>query len=119
SWIAPSTSITSGTWTIRLLSQTSGTHRADFWFTHAEIATAPFFVQGRTESRLVTSPATGDSVIAVGAYVTRRSWGGVNGSSYVYMDAVMECRDGFTAAAPSRDDLVSAQITTRGRGVAT
>jgi hypothetical protein len=41
-----------------------------------------FFVLGRDDSDLVLAPASGDSVIAVGAYVTRTSWIAENGSTY-------------------------------------
>ena len=116
--VAPSTSISSGTWTIRILSETSGTRRADFWLTYARIGAAPVFVQGKTESRLVMSPATADSVIAVGAYVGRPNWTALNGSTYVFPGAVQYALASFSAAGPRRDNVICPQITAPGCGLA-
>ena len=77
--------LASGTWTIRMTSASSGSHRVDAWLTSYMLGgTAPTFVSGMTEARLVGSPATANGVLAVGAYSTKRTWTAVDGKSYSY-----------------------------------
>jgi minor extracellular serine protease Vpr len=116
---AAGTAIRAGTWTIRMTSQTAGTQRADFWITCGRMGLPPAFVQGKTEMRLVTSPASADSVIAVGAFTSRPSWTAVNGSTYSFPGAVQGGLASFSSTGPRRDGAVCPHITAPGFGLAT
>ena len=109
--------IASGTWRIRFTSLSVGSHRVDSWMTFLR-GPQPTFVQGKTESRLVMSPATADSVIAVGAFVSRPTWTAVNGMTYMFPGAVDGALATFSSPGPRRDGAVCPQITAPGCGLA-
>ena len=110
--------IASGTWTYRFKSNTTGSHRIDAWITTYSLgSTLPVFVQGKTEARLLTSPATGDAMLSAGAYSTKRSWTAVNGSSYVIADAVVGAMAPLSSPGPRRDGVQAPDVAAPGYGV--
>jgi len=108
-----------GTWTWRLSSVASGAHRTDAWLTSFMLGgTSPTFVTGKTETRLVGSPATANNVIAVGAYSTKRSWTAVNAVTYFYPLAVLHDLANYSSPGPRRDGVQVPHVTGPGYGVA-
>jgi len=110
--------VASGTWTYRFRSVASGTHRVDAWLTTFALgSTAPVFVQGMTEARLVASPATGTNILSAGAYSTKRSWTAIDGRSYVLADAVVGDLAPLSSPGPRRDGVQAPDIAAPGYGV--
>jgi subtilisin family serine protease len=66
----------------------------------------------------VASPATADSAIAVGAYVTRSTWTNVLGQTSFYSDnPSIQDLYGISNAGPRRDGVQRPDITAPGEGV--
>ena len=94
------------------------TAEVDLWLYSHTLNEPPSFVSGRTASNLVGSPATADSVIAVGAYVTRTSWRSLDGHSYGYSPApVTGTLAPFSSNGPRRDGVMKPDLTAPGMGV--
>lgn len=112
-------SLAAGTWTLRWTSVATGARRVDAWLTSFMLGgTSPTFVAGKTESRLVGSPATANNVVAVGAYSTKRSWTAVNAATYSYPFAVLQDLANYSSPGPRRDGLQVPHVTAPGYGVA-
>jgi hypothetical protein len=110
--------VASGTWTYRLRSVASGAHRVDAWLTTYSLgSTAPVFVLGKTELRLIASPASANNVLSAGAYSTKRSWVAINGNSYVISDAVVGDLAPLSSPGPRRDGVQVPDIAAPGYGV--
>lgn len=108
-----------GTWTYRFRSAASGTQRVDIWLTTYAIGGGnPTFVQGKTNARLVCSPATATNVVSLGAYSTKTYWYDVNGSYRFYADAVLNDIAGFSSPGPRRDGAQVPTLAGPGYGVA-
>jgi hypothetical protein len=111
--------VASGTWTFRIRSTVAGPWRFDAWLTSWSIGSAvATFVQGKTESRLVGSPACADGAVAVGCYTTKRTWVDINGTTRGYYYAVMNQVANYSAAGPRRDGALLPHVTAPGYGVA-
>lgn len=112
--------VATGTWTFRFTSQAAGTQRVDAWLTQLSIesATKPKFVQGMTEQRMVTSPATANNVIAVGAYATKRYWTDLNGVTRGFVDANEGDIWISSSTGPRRDDIPLPHVASPGLAVA-
>ncbi|MBK8231646.1 MAG: S8 family serine peptidase [Candidatus Eisenbacteria bacterium] len=76
------------------------------------------FAVGMTAEELVASPASADSVIAVAAYVTRKSWKSVNGNTYQYTGglSVGEIAP-FSSRGPRRDGALKPDVAAPGMGI--
>jgi subtilisin family serine protease len=110
--------LAAGTWTIRMTSAASGSHRLDAWLTAYMLGgTLPAFVAGMSETRLVGSPATADGVLAVGAYSTKRTWTAVDGKSYSYSLAALHDLASYSSPGPRRDGQRVPQVAAPGYGV--
>ena len=110
--------VATGTWTYRFKSNTSGAHRVDAWLTTYSLgSTLPVFVSGMTETRLITSPASGTNVLSAGAYSTKRSWTALNGHSYVIADAVVGDMALLSGPGPRRDGVQAPTVAAPGYGV--
>jgi hypothetical protein len=111
--------LAAGTWTWRLTSAASGAHRVDAWLTAFMLGgTSPTFVTGKTETRLVGSPATANNVVSVGAYSTKRSWTALNAGTYSFPLAVLNDLANYPSPAPRRAGLQVPHVTGPGYGVA-
>lgn len=110
--------VAAGTWIYRVTSQTSTPERVDFWITdYALGGSTPVILEGRSDLRLVSSPATADEVISVGAYSTKTTWYDVNGSYRFYSGALLHDLADFSSPGPRRDDALVPHITAPGYGV--
>lgn len=115
----------SGTWTLHFHHVSGGaarhpaaTAQVDLWMYSHTLNSAPAFVTGRTAAKLIASPATADSVIAVAAYVTKRSWSSVDGNTYSYSPApVLGTLAPFSSNGPRRDGVSKPDIAAPGMGI--
>ncbi|HNW60231.1 MAG TPA: S8 family peptidase [bacterium] len=103
----------SGTWQLKV----SGNSEAvDFWL--ASETMSVLFVEGVSTRSTLTVPATGKSVIAVGAYTTRKTWKDFDGNNLT-LDTKGTIKLGdvteFSGAGPSRDNRTKPEITAPGR----
>ncbi|MEZ4653545.1 MAG: S8 family serine peptidase [Candidatus Eisenbacteria bacterium] len=113
-----------GTWTLEIENVTSipTGHSADVdaWlFNHTfGDAHAPYFAQGMTAAKLVSSPATADSAIAVAAYTTRNKWKSVDGNNYMY-NPLPTLGDiaAFSSNGPRRDGVIKPDLAAPGAGI--
>jgi subtilisin family serine protease len=111
--------VAAGTWTLRFTSATSLIHRVDAWLTSWSIGSASAtFVQGKTESRLISSPGTADGAICVTAFTTKRTWVDINNTSRSYFYAVMNQIASYASSGPRRDGMPLPHIAAPGYGVA-
>jgi len=76
------------------------------------------FEQGLEEAEIVGSPATADSVIAVGAYVSKIRWTALDGNNYGYVPAPIrwDIAD-FSSIGPRRDGVLKPDIAAPGMGI--
>jgi len=114
-----------GTWTLIFenISETSsaGEAQTDMWLYQQTLSneSPPVFTQGMTARKLIGSPASADSVIAVAAYVTRSAWPSLDGNSYSYNPPpVLGTIAPFSAQGPRRDGVQKPDIAAPGMGIA-
>jgi subtilisin family serine protease len=113
-----------GTWKIRLdaLSTPAGSTEFDLWNFLSTIVgprgeRVEFFL-GIDDSELVSAPATGDSVIAVAAYITKNHWTASDGRTYGYSPPVTEGQiTGFSSVGPRRDGVLKPEIAAPGMAI--
>ena len=111
--------LASGTWTVGLTAVSNPYFRVDAWLTNWLVGSgSPTFVVGKTESRLIGSPATSHGAVAVSSYTTKRTWTDINGSSRSYYYAVMNQIANYASSGPSRDGSTLPHIAAPGYGVA-
>jgi subtilisin family serine protease len=111
--------VASGTWKYRWTSRSSGSHRVDAWITSYMLGSVkPIFAAGKTEKRLVASPATANGVVSVGAYCTKDQWRAVDGLNYFYPLAALHNLAYFSSPGPRRDGQRVPSVTAPGYGVA-
>jgi hypothetical protein len=112
--------IASGVWRIDLQRQASATDgKIDLWLADWYLPVAPALTSLVSNSALVQSPSTGDSVISVGAFVTKTRWEKEGGGSSSYADdPPMNNLAPFSSPGPRRDGLQRPDIMAPGEGVA-
>ena len=115
-----------GAWRVLLENSTSAPFaseaQVDFWLYYETLpsAGAPSFDPswGMTASKVVGSPATADSVIAVAAYVTRSNWRSVDGNTYAYNPTpTVGAIAPFSSNGPRRDGVMKPDIAAPGMGI--
>lgn len=111
-----------GTWTLQVDNPAKEGPKTpitvDVWLPDYTIAGAPVFVSGRTDQKLVASPAGADSVIAVGAYITKRCWTSTNGSTYCYQgNPPIGSLASFSSRGPRRDGALKPDLCAPGMGI--
>ncbi|MEZ4648107.1 MAG: S8 family serine peptidase [Candidatus Eisenbacteria bacterium] len=115
-----------GTWRIQLENTSPAgvaeNAQADFWIYYQSLSSSdpPTFdsAWGMTAEKLVASPASADSVIAVAAYVTRTSWQSVDGSTYSYNPApALGDIAPFSCRGPRRDGALKPDVAAPGVGI--
>ena len=103
----------SGQWQLKF---TGSSKSLDMWIASESMSVQ--FDRGVSEKTTVTAPATGKSVIAVGAYTTRESWTDLDGNNLT-LDTKGTIKTGdiaeFSGAGPSRDGRTKPEITAPGR----
>jgi subtilisin family serine protease len=111
-----------GTWQLvveRVTPSTTGVFDAwvSDWYLDAG-ALIVSFTSNVDLNKLVMSPATGDSVIAVGAYTTKTQWLNVSGGTSFYVGAppLGQIAD-FTSPGPRRDGVQRPDLCGPGYGV--
>lgn len=109
----------SGTWTLSLARE-SGTASGlcHFWIVNWTLSTtgSPAFVHA-DPSVTVASPATGDGVIATGAYATMNRWTNATGSTSSFGNIPLGAIAGFSAVGPRRDGVQRPDLVAPGYGV--
>jgi len=111
-----------GTWRLevqRLTGATSGL--LDAWISDWKFGSggvSPAFTSSVSYSQLLQSPATGDSIISVGAYSTRTHWKTAAGdSAFFYDNPPLAAIASFSSPGPRRDGVQRPDITAPGQGV--
>ena len=110
-----------GTWRVDF-QRVSGTQVAalDGWIASRLLPgnIEPTFTSAVDPTCLVGSPATGDQVIAAGAYTTKTSWINVSGSTSSYTNPPLaQAIAPFSSPGPRRDGAVRPDVTAPGYGV--
>ncbi|MGH7724910.1 MAG: S8 family serine peptidase [Candidatus Eiseniibacteriota bacterium] len=110
-----------GTWRIDV-QRMSGTQSSPLhgWVAYRRLPgnLEPVFTSGIQPGYLVGTPATGDSVIAVGGYTVKTQWTNVNGSTSSYVGAPpLQTIAPWSAPGPRRDGAQRPDITAPGFGV--
>ncbi len=99
---------------------TGTTAQTDFWIYAHSLSAGPEFVTGwgRSDAKLVGSPASANEVIAVGSYVTRNGWQSSDGNTYHYnpLPEIGEI-SAFSSRGPRRDGVLKPEITAPGQGI--
>jgi len=113
-----------GTWTFTFTPiSIVSTGRVDMWISDtalgASSTTLPSWVQGLVTGWVIGSPASADSVIAVGAYTTKPCWTSINDSSYCWSPVpTNKSLAPFSSQGPLRDGRIKPDISAPGFGVA-
>jgi minor extracellular serine protease Vpr len=114
-----------GDWTINVVSNGTASigKRVDVWIYAAQLGAAgkvPVITAGLDSTTLVGSPADADSVFAVAAHATKRSWYSCGRSAtFSYTGATMNAIASFSNVGPRRDGVLKPEISAPGFGVAT
>ena len=123
-WDKVTTPPASGQWAIRIQNTQVSPHEVDLWIYYVDLGNAPFVIWGNgaqiDNTELVSSPASSDSVIAVGAYVTKTNWPCVaspNGCHYQSPPAIGDIAP-FSSPGPMRDGTTKPEISAPGMGIA-
>ena len=113
-----SNSPVSGVWTLRVHgeAQAESTGELDLWIYQASLEAR--FLQGMSAEELISSPASSDSVIAVGAYITKKSWKSRNGNTYQYSGgpSIGESAP-FSSHGPRRDGELKPDLCAPGMAI--
>jgi subtilisin family serine protease len=115
----------SGTWNVRIQNNSTTTAKEiDFWISITSLGTGASvaWTDGTQidNAELVTTPATSDEVIAVGAYVTKVSWpcvASASGCGYSLPPQIGVIA-GFSSPGPRRDGFQKPEISAPGMGIA-
>jgi subtilisin family serine protease len=111
-----------GTWTVRVQNTQASPHEIDLWIYYVDLGAA-YVIWGSNidNTELVSSPASSDSVIAVGAYITKTSWPCIASQSgmcgYVSPPQIGDIAP-FSSPGPLRDGTTKPEITAPGMGIA-
>lgn len=112
-----------GTWTLTIENTTSGfpssVAQVDIWLYNHSLSSPPMFDQGMTSTKLVASPASADSAIAVSGYVTRTNWTSIDTHQYGYSPPpTLGDIAPFSNHGPRRDGVIKPDIAAPGMGIA-
>ena len=114
----------SGTWTLEIQGTVvpagAGASELDLWLGNWSMPSesAPAFVTGLEEEEIVGSPASADSVVAVGSYVTKAGWSSVDGNDYIYNPPVtLGDISPFSSIGPRRDGAFKPDVAAPGQGI--
>ena len=114
----------SGNWTVTVANNTASPQEFDIWISFNRLGTTFTPITWQTfndPSELVSSPATADSVLAVGAYISKIAWtkiqGGGGGCAYSGPPALKNIAS-FSSPGPRRDHVQKPDISAPGMGIA-
>ncbi|HKQ59022.1 MAG TPA: S8 family peptidase [Candidatus Eisenbacteria bacterium] len=111
-----------GTWRLdyqRLSGTTTGL--LDAWIADWKFGSgnvSPVFTSMVSYTQLIQTPATGDSIISVGAFSTKVRWKTMSGdSSYFFDNPPLEAIASFSSPGPRRDGVQRPDLVAPGQGV--
>ena len=112
----------SGDWTVTVQNNTTTIQEIDIWVSFTRLGssfTPVTWTSFADPDELVSSPATADSVLAVGAYISKISWSrlGGGGCQYGGSFAVSNIAP-FSSPGPRRDGAEKPDISAPGMGIA-
>jgi len=112
-----------GTWKLELQRQASATSGLfDAWISSWRFGSggiSPMFTSNIDYNQLVMSPATGDSVISVGAYTTKSRWTSQGSGTSMYSpEPTLLDIAAFSSPGPRRDGVQRPDLAAPGQGVA-
>jgi subtilisin family serine protease len=108
-----------GTWSLYVnrVGGTSGI--CDFWVSSWKLSTTVSPSFGSPDFAMsITSPATGDNVIATGAYSTKSQWTNGSGGTSSYGSVPLKSVADFSSHGPRRDGTRKPDIVAPGYGIA-
>jgi len=108
--------VAAGDWEIHLSLASGANVETDFWIFDEAFPFPPAFVNGKQETELVLAPASADSVIAVGAHVTKASWTALNGSVNGFGQTLNQIAT-FSCNGPRRDGVLKPELAAPGSAI--
>jgi subtilisin family serine protease len=113
----------SGTWTVEVKNNGASAVTVDFWIPYTSLnfglGQTAAYTTYKDNTTLVGSPASSDSVIAVGAYITKVRWNSMDGRTYEYtQDPVLGSAPSWSSPGPRRDGVLKPEIAAPGMGIA-
>lgn len=115
-----------GTWNIMATNNSATPVEVDIWMGLSTLRTgsgglADVQFSGETVSfsEMISSPASAEKVIAVGAYVTKRNWTASDNNTYGYSDSSIQpgVLAPFSSQGPLRNDVMKPEIVAPGIGI--
>ncbi|HET9234392.1 MAG TPA: S8 family serine peptidase, partial [Candidatus Eisenbacteria bacterium] len=115
-----------GTWIVRIHNNQPTVREIDFWIYFWQLGAGyvnVYWDDGTQaeNAELISSPASSDSVIAVGAYITKTAWPCIanpgGGCGYISPPPLGEIAP-FSSPGPRRDGLAKPEISAPGMGIA-
>jgi subtilisin family serine protease len=98
---------------------TWGTGTLDAWINGAEFLDATgFLIENPDSERTIALPATSNEVLAVGSYVTKKSWTDLDGTSWSISSATVNEISDFSSIGPTRDGRQKPEISAPGQVIA-
>jgi len=108
-----------GYWAFHCQNMQATPTEIDFWIFYANLGVDVFWTNNVDNSELVLTPASSDSVLGVGAYVTKTTWNSIDGLSHGYGEEVtLGARAPFSNPGPNRDGGLKPDISAPGMGIA-
>jgi subtilisin family serine protease len=120
-WDSNGTAPAQGTWKVELQNTGVATREMDLWLSYISLGSgvAISWTNNVDNTELVASPASSDSVIAVGAYVTKTVWDCVASTSpcgYTVPPAIGSA-PGFSSPGPNRNGTLKPDLSAPGMGI--
>jgi subtilisin family serine protease len=121
-WDSNGTPPAQGVWKVELTNNAAGSRQMDMWLSYVSLGTgvAISWTSNVDNTELVASPASSDSVIAVGAYVTKTVWDCIASTSpcgYTTPPAIGSAPS-FSSPGPNRDGALKPDVSAPGMGIA-
>jgi len=109
-----------GTWTVSLAREDGAVSGlCHFWIVDWSLSTSGSPALGNADpSVTVASPATGDAVIATGAYATKNRWANAGGATSSFGNVPLGTVAAFSGVGPRRDGVQRPDLVAPGYGVA-
>lgn len=110
---------TAGTWSLYVNRTGGWSGVCDFWVSSWKLSTTVSPTFGSPDFAMsITSPASGDKVIATGAYSTKSQWTNGSGGTTSYGTVPLNYIADFSSHGPRRDGVRKPDIVAPGYGIA-